>query len=202
MNNPPVGDYRRRAVNQGGAQQGGAIFEVVPGLDDLVEALRQLMSQSLSFGTVTRACASDQSVMDLGQSGQTVAQRDKITGSAAIKADPGGKALQIVHLSESFPEPGSSVVVVMEKGHAFLDALNGSGFAPGVAKHIFQKAAAHGCHGVIKDMSQRALAFAPVEPGEDFQIALGHLVDQQTATQIQRLEGLEVIRVPLLGLSR
>ncbi len=48
----PICDNGGRAVDQGRAEQSGAVVQMVPGFDDAIETLGQFMTQRLRLGGV------------------------------------------------------------------------------------------------------------------------------------------------------
>jgi hypothetical protein len=98
---------------------------------------------------------------------------------------------------------GLSHPVLTEKiVHGVQAAVDGGRVAPGFAQAAFQEPRAQGRDGAVQDLEQGALAGPSVQAAEDFQVALGDLVQDQAPGQIQGPEPGHVRDVLLLGLAQ
>ena len=202
-----LGYDRRGAVHQGALQQGRAVLHVVPGLDHIGNALGHVVRSTGRAKSFGRSCGRSfanplQGGVHVRQGRKAVAQGNKITRRALIQADARGETLQIVDIFQGFAQCGAAGIVRMKKRHSVLNAGDGPKLAPGVAEHVFKQPAAHGGHGVVQHMAQGALALAAIKAAENFKVALGHIVNEQTAAKIKRGKGHEVIRVAHLRLAQ
>ena len=182
---PPLGDEHRRGIDQGPGQELEEVVEVVPA--------RQQGTGGLGRGSAGQAFAQGR------QGGQGLAQGGEIAGHGPAEENAGNKPLQVVDPGQVFPDQAAKAFVLDEKGHGFLGLVDGAKIEPRLAQHGFEQPPAHGRLGTVQHMPQRAPALAAVQAAENFQIALGDLVQEHVPAEVNRLKRPQVAEIAHVG---